>query len=91
MSSCNISENDMNTIDSTGIVSKYPNLVECSGNTTKFNTFKPYAEPLLQEYQGRNSGYGFVSNDATCCYIVNKSDDSDMTLCGIFLLIGQLQ
>ena len=84
MSSCNISENDMNTIDSTGIVSKYPNLVECSGNTTKFNTFKPYAEPLLQEYQGRNSGYGFVSNDATCCYIVNKSDDSDMTLCSDF-------
>lgn len=81
MSSCNISENDMNTIDSTGIVSKYPNLVECSGITTKFNTFKPYAEPL--QYKDRSSGYGFVSNDASCCYIVNKSD-IDMSLCSDF-------
>ena len=85
MSSCNISEDEMNKyIGTTEFDANYPNLVECSGNTTTFNTFKPYTEPLLQEYQGRNSGYGFVSNDATCCYIVNKSDDSEMSLCSDF-------
>lgn len=82
MSSCNITQDEINKIGTNKFTS---DIAECSV-TQNFNSFKPYTDPLLQEYEGRNSMNGFVkNNDATCCYIINNAaPSSDISQCSDF-------